>query len=190
MAAKHTYNTASKLIILNTGVTSYDAKTDFYSDSKEDWKSDAALTKFKFPITAVGGQSIGGGQTISPYYILLYGWKIRPQEANHTLTLTGNVITDDGTDVFVSTLGSYNVRIKYVVSSNSLTGGAGGATVADIWDEPIAGHNTAGTVGKALSDAGSASNPWASPVSGNTDAGTFGALMSKVLTVAKFIGLK
>src|SRR3990167_464840 len=128
MATKLTYNTTNKLFILNAGVTSLDAKVDLYSDAKEDWKSDAALNKFKFPIVGIGGQGIGEGQSISPYYQLLYGWKIRPQEANHILTVTGNVITDDGTDVFVNTVGAYNARIKYIVSSNSLKSGSGLST--------------------------------------------------------------
>src|SRR3990167_8138042 len=123
MATKLTYNTTNKLFILNAGVTSLDAKVDLYSDAKEDWKSDAALNKFKFPILGIGGQGIGEGQSISPYYQLLYGWKVRPQEANHILTVTGNIITDDESDPFVSTVGSFNVRIKFVVSANSITVG-------------------------------------------------------------------
>jgi len=121
MAAKLTTSTSDKLFILNSGVTTLDIKVDLYSDVKEDWKDNAELNKFRFPIIAVGGQSIGGGQVISPYYMLRYGWKIRPQEANHTLTITGNIITDDETDVFVNTIGNFNVKIKSVVSSNSLT---------------------------------------------------------------------
>jgi len=96
-------------------------KVDLYSDAKEDWKNDPDLNKFRFPIIAVGGQSIGGGQVVSPYYILLYGWKVRPQEANHTLTVTGNLITDDASVPFISTVGNYNARILTVVTSNSLT---------------------------------------------------------------------
>jgi len=133
MAVKHTYNTSDKLIILNAGVTSYDAKVDLYSDTKEDWKSDSNLTKFRFPIQAVGGNSIGAGQVISPYYILLNGWRIRPHEANHILTVVGNVITDDESSPFIATVGSFNVSIRSQVTSNSITsGGAGGgdATLA------------------------------------------------------------
>jgi len=60
-----------------------------------------------------------------------------------------------------------------------------------VWDTLIAGHLTAGTTGKALSDAGGAGNPWGTTVSGNTDPGTFGELVGKkLLTVAKFLGLK
>ena len=132
MANKFTYDTANKLFILNTGVTSLDAKTEFYSWVKSDWKTNPSLTKFRFPIESIGGQSIGAGQTVSPYYQLKYGWKLRPQEASHTLTVLGNVITDDGSDPFVVTLGSYNVQIKYVVSANSITSAAQASVV---WDE-------------------------------------------------------
>jgi hypothetical protein len=60
-----------------------------------------------------------------------------------------------------------------------------------VWDDLTAHHTTAGTMGKALSDAGAAGNPWGSPVEGNTAAGTFGELVGKkLLTVAKFLGLK
>src|SRR3990167_4172886 len=123
MAAKFTVDTTNKLFILNSAVTSLDVKVDLYSDAKEDWKDNATLNRLKFPFVAVGGQGIGGGQTISPYYILKFGCKIRPQEANHTLTVIGNIITDDETDVFITTIGSFNVRIKFVVSANSLTVG-------------------------------------------------------------------
>ena len=60
-----------------------------------------------------------------------------------------------------------------------------------VWDELIASHLTAGTTGKALNDAGGAGNPWSTSVYGNTDSGTFGELVGKkLLTVAKFLGLK
>ncbi len=64
-------------------------------------------------------------------------------------------------------------------------------TATAVWDELTAGHQTAGTTGKALSDAGASGNPWGSPVEGNTGAGTFGELVGKkLLTISKFLGLK
>jgi hypothetical protein len=124
VAQKLTYDTVNKLFILNSGVTSIDIKVDLYSDAKEDWKDDASLTKFRFPLNAIGGQDLGGGQKISSYITLLYGWKIRPHEDNHTLTVTGNVITSDASSPFVPTIGNYNVTIYSQVSSNSLTEGS------------------------------------------------------------------
>jgi len=66
-----------------------------------------------------------------------------------------------------------------------------GNIAQQVWNEVIAGHLTVGTTGKALSDAQSAGNPWSSLITGNTNAGTFGELVGKkLLTVAKFLGLK
>ncbi len=60
-----------------------------------------------------------------------------------------------------------------------------------VWNALIANHLTAGTTGKALSDAGAAGNPWSAVVADNDDPGTFGELVGKkLLTVAKFLGLK
>lgn len=85
----------------------------------------------------------------------------------------------------------------------SISGTTGGTTITQtdllnrdtisdsVWGELTVEHTTAGTTGKALSDAGAAGNPWGSPVEGNTAAGTFGELVgNKLLTVAKFLGLK
>lgn len=159
MAAKMTYDTTNKLFILNNGVTSFDVVVDLYSDAKEDWITDSTLNKFTFPMLAIGGNSIGGGQKISSYIIIRNGWKIRPQEADHTLTVAGNLITDDESSPFVNVLGDYQVIIKSILSSSSLTTGLA-ITEADInsiadavWNEVIAGHLDAGTAGRILNDA-------------------------------------
>ncbi|KKR87639.1 MAG: hypothetical protein UU32_C0004G0004 [Candidatus Woesebacteria bacterium GW2011_GWB1_41_10] len=159
MAAKLTYDTSKKLFILNSGITSIDVVADLYSDAKEDWKTNPLLNKFIFPMVAIGGQGIGGGQKVSTYVILRNGWKIRPHEANHTLTVAGNLITDDETSPFVNVLGDYQVTIKSVVSSNSLTTSMAItqtdlANIADgVWDEIIAGHiGTTGSAARFLKD--------------------------------------
>lgn len=52
------------------------------------------------------------------------------------------------------------------------------AVIADaVWDEATAGHTTAGTTGKALTDAGSAGDPWATVLPGAYGAGTAGKLV-------------
>lgn len=51
-------------------------------------------------------------------------------------------------------------------------------------------YNEPGSVGEALNNVGASSNPWSSDLSTNKTAGTFGAHVQKLLTQAKFIGLK
>ncbi len=161
MAAKFTYEPNLKLFILNNGVTALDVVVDLYSDAKEDWRSDALLNKFRFPILAIGGQGIGGGQKVSPYIILRYGWKIRPYEGDHTLTIAGNLITDDESSPFTSVLGNYKVVIKSIVTSNSITSTSTNTlsqadinSIADgVWREILADHTgVSGSTAKALKD--------------------------------------
>lgn len=59
-----------------------------------------------------------------------------------------------------------------------------------VWAEVATENNVSGTMGEKLNDAGSAGNPWEAALVDNNTAGTFGALVQKLLTVAKFLGLK
>lgn len=53
-----------------------------------------------------------------------------------------------------------------------------GAEIADaVWDEATAGHTTAGTTGKALTDASSAGDPWSTALPGAYGAGTAGKIV-------------
>jgi hypothetical protein len=56
----------------------------------------------------------------------------------------------------------------------TLTSGEQDAIVDKIWDEPTSGHQTAGTTGKAITDAQSAGDPWATALPGAYGAGTAG----------------
>jgi hypothetical protein len=59
-----------------------------------------------------------------------------------------------------------------------------------VWDTVLADHVDAGTTGAALNDAGGAGNPWSADLSSNNTPGTFGNFVQKLLSVAKFLGLK
>ena len=61
---------------------------------------------------------------------------------------------------------------------------------AAVWDTVLADYQNVGSTGKALNDAGSAGNPWSADLASNNTVGTFGYLVQKLITVAKFLGLK
>ena len=69
---------------------------------------------------------------------------------------------------------------------------SGTATVNEmataVWDVVAADHDTAGTMGEKMNDAGSASNPWSDTTT--YGAGTKGKLLQDALSTNKFIGLK
>ena len=155
MASKLTYDTTNKLFKLNSGVTTLDAKTEFYSAAKQDWKDTDTLWRFRFPIASIGGQNLGGGVTVSPYYQLLYGWRIAPASADQSVVVVGNVITTEGDSPFGDTAGAYHHDFRSVVSGNSLTQTVSGGLVTadDVWDEAVEGTYTAREVLRIISAA-------------------------------------
>ena len=123
MAVKVDYDTDKRIIYVTQapvdGLIDLDVQIDLYSDMKEDWRTDSALNKFKFPIASVGGNPLPGSKTLGDTYFLEVPWKIRPYEADHKLAINGNLFARDGTSVTVPTIGSYNVLVEMFVSNLS-----------------------------------------------------------------------
>lgn len=157
----YTFDGTNKLIIVDNGVTSFSV-ADLYSRWK-DWFALSDNSKYETAFgNSVGGDNLGGGVTLGAYYFLQNGWKIRPQEANHTLEITGNLFPiPDTANLFQPTIGSFNVQIALRTSSLTqiaLTPAAeSAADIANaVWAEDIgsAASSTAGdTLNKAKSNA-------------------------------------
>lgn len=114
MATVYTFDGAERLITMSGTPYEIDVK-DMYSRWKE-WVKATDDAKSAEAFLSVGGQpiSIGAGTVIPAYIYLANGWKVRPQEVDHTLNVVNGVLlTDDDTDPFVDTLGAYTVRINY-----------------------------------------------------------------------------
>jgi len=98
-----------------------------------DWH--ATHTEWPLAFTLVGGIALGGGLFIPPYFFLLNGWRVRPMEVDHDLTITGNLFVDGGGIPVVRTIGPYQVNVNYTVpvqAQGISTSGSTGPTVADI----------------------------------------------------------
>lgn len=122
MAAKVNFDYTNKLIIVteapdSSGWVEIDVKIDIYSDGKEDWRTDTDLNKFKFPVRGVGGDDLPGEKSLGSTFFLDYGWRIRPYEDDHVLSVNGNLYTTEGESPFTQTVGSYNVMVINTVSS-------------------------------------------------------------------------
>lgn len=113
---KFDVDTTNRLFIAKAGVTEFDVRIDFYSDMKEHWiaNTDGSMG-FAFPLRPVGGDDIVIGTSAIPLYAFLRGgWRIRPDEADHTLNVLGGILlVDGGGDPFVDTTGAFTVRINY-----------------------------------------------------------------------------
>jgi hypothetical protein len=106
-----------------------------------DWFLTSDNSKYPLAMSQIGGNDIDtvAGTTIPIYLYLLNDWKIKPKEANHTLNITGGILlVDGGGDPFTNTTGSYIVRINYqqpVQAIGYSTGGGGGITADDVWED-------------------------------------------------------
>ena len=118
----------NKLIILEeTSVSAAQIWTAYI-----DWVAIEANTKWPLAITQIGGDSLGGGLYIPLYFFLTNGWRVRPMESSHQLTITGNLFVAEGGSPLVNTLGNYSVIAQYTVpvqaQAMSTSSGSGGLT--------------------------------------------------------------
>ena len=130
---KVTFDGPNKLIIINEGITSLDVRTDIYSAWKE-WMTEEDNSKYLLAFSVEGGAPTPSGFTGTTFF-LENGWKIRPYEGDHSLTVTGNLFTRTGQSPFVPTLGYYNVLIEKDRSNivdTVYAGGGSGLTLGDI----------------------------------------------------------
>jgi hypothetical protein len=121
---KVTFYPETKLIVVNYGVTTLDVKADLYSEAKRQWLTNPELNKLRFPFRTVGGDPLGGNLSAGSYFFFQnqLGWRIRPYEGDHTLTIVGNLFPEDPDQpMFIPTLGNYTVVINLMTSSLTQT---------------------------------------------------------------------
>lgn len=132
---RYTIDFANKLVIMGTGETEYDIPGAY-----SHWKDQMRLADnfiYDFAYTIKGGVVYSGAKEIPAFTALVNGWKVRPDEADHTLSAVNGILyVEGGGDPFVDTLGAYTVRINYAQPVEVLalsTSGGGGATASEIW---------------------------------------------------------
>lgn len=112
----YTFDGPNKLIVLSAGTITFDVP-DLFSRWKE-WVRTGTNSRFLPAMRSVGGDPISGTQNLGATFFLTHGWRIRPDEAEHRLTVVGNLYTDPaGSSPFVPTLGNFNVLIEMKVSN-------------------------------------------------------------------------
>jgi hypothetical protein len=159
----------NKLVILSSAALDL---AQLWSDWK-DWLL-AGNAGYALALDTVGGEPIDSGAgTLVPLYLFVKnGWKIRPMEADHTLSVTGgSLVVAGGGDPFVSTLGDFTVRIRYQqpvqAIGYSTTGGTSGPSAADIAAAILAAAqitpihaDTRKVIGQVIVGAGTEASPW------------------------------
>lgn len=128
-----TFDGPNKRIVLTSGTTALSVR-ELWS-RWVDWLLTGDNSKYLPAMRSLGGDDIDAtaGTKIPVYAFLQNGWRVRPQEAEHTLTVSDGVLTvDGGGDPFVSTVGAFVVRVNYqqpVQAMAFATGGGGSAEV-------------------------------------------------------------
>lgn len=136
-SATCSFDGVTKKITMDAAATTLDV-VGMYSDYI-DWALTATNLKYDFAFEQAGGRVIdsGAGTNIPAYTYLTNGWKVAPDEANHTLTVSGGILlVSGGGDPFDDTVGAYTVRINYQQPVQSIaisSGGGGGTTPAAVW---------------------------------------------------------
>ncbi len=162
----YTIDPANKRIVLDS--TSVTAKSIYAA--WVDWVALSDNIKYLPAFRTAGGDDLGGGLSIPPYYFLLNGWRVRPMEADQTLTIDGNLFVDGGGDPVVPTLGDFNVLVKSVVpvqAQGISTSGSTGPSASEIASAVLAAlaSTTIPVDAKKMNGAsiigdGSESDPW------------------------------
>lgn len=135
------FNGSTKIIILTTGTTSVSVR-DLWS-RWVDWLLTSDNSKYPLAFINVGGDTIDpiAGTSIPIYAFLMNGWKLKPQEAHHTLSISdGVLLVNGGGDPFNNTNGAYMVRINYqqpVQAISFATGGSGSSITKEEIREEI-----------------------------------------------------
>lgn len=162
----------TKIATLSSGTTTLDVK-DFWS-RWVDWAGTGTNSKWLPAMSQVGGNDIDitAGTSIPPYIYLINGWRIKPQEASHTLNITGGVLlVDGGGDPFINTNGNFIIRINYSQPVQAIT-----------VTNTVGGVGTVNEVRDAV---------WGADMSSYNTANTFGYyIKAKILSISKYIGLK
>ena len=131
--SKVTIDGANTLIVVNGGITAVDVQVDLYSYWKT-WVLTSDNAKYFPAFRVIGGDPLGGDTSAGAYFFLQnqYGWRVRPQESNHELTLSGNIFAEDlEQPVFVPTLGAYTVSTRLMTSSLTQAVGTDPSDIAD-----------------------------------------------------------
>lgn len=119
-----TFDGANKRIIVNNGTTSIDVQEDVYSDWKE-WFQTDTNSKYLSAVRTIGGDPTTGVKSVAPYFFLTNGWKLKPYEGNHTLTITGNLFVDDpetyGSNITIPTMGTFQVLVNMSTTSDAIS---------------------------------------------------------------------
>ena len=136
-------------------VISFDTPTTYLSCRElwsrwVDWAATGDNVKYLMAMKTVGGDPLPGDRELGVTYFLANGWKLKPYEATHTLTIDGNLYSEDGTSPYIPVLGNYSVMVINSVSNLMDTSISKSMFAESVWDSQLSTHINDATPGFAL----------------------------------------
>lgn len=154
-------------------------------------------TTITFTPTATGGLIVSGSGSASITFdatgtIL----SIAAGSGSATITLSGTALigalaglAGTGNITLTPTATIYAIGYLSGIATNEAEFSAD-ALARAVWDALSVDYNNTGSMGAIMNNLGAGANPWEALLADNNDPGTFGERVQKLLTVAKFLGLK
>lgn len=102
-------------------IGSFDAQTQIYSAWKE-WIIQGDNAKYPPAFDATGGDPVGGGQFVAPYFFCRndLGWRIKMPQADGEIVVAGNLFPrDPNTSLFEQTSG-FDAFLRLEVSTRAV----------------------------------------------------------------------
>lgn len=96
---------------------------DIYSWWKQ-WVQVGTNSQWAPAFRVVGGDPITSTNSLTPYFFLINGWKLRPYEATHQFEIDGALVVEGGGYPVIPTVGAYNVSTQLILplQANDVSG--------------------------------------------------------------------
>jgi hypothetical protein len=85
---------------------------EIYSEWKAWLVADSTRLKFLPAFSLFGGDPTTAGQTAPTFFFLENGWRFRPANYSHQVTLNGNLYVEGGGRIDVPTVGGFQVNVR------------------------------------------------------------------------------
>lgn len=111
----------ANLHITLPSIGSFDVQTEIYSAWKE-WVVVGDNAKYPPAFDTTGGDAVGGGQNIAPYYFCRndLGWRIKMPSANGEIVVTGNLFPRDSSILLFEQTSGFDAFLRLEVSTRAV----------------------------------------------------------------------
>ena len=111
----------ANLHITLPSIGSFDTQKEIYSAWKE-WIRQGDNAKYPPAFDTTGGDNVGAGQTIAPYFFCRndLGWRIKMPEANGEIILLGNLLPRDPSASLFEQTSGYDAFLRLEVSTRAV----------------------------------------------------------------------